>query len=530
MAYDDYLNKDAFAGGVMDAPDKQTRIAQMKAAAGAFHLLSNKEWDRLSNRMFYEQQSHQTALKQGAKDVSRGFNTPNAQMYQSMQPIPEGRVMPQELAQQAPAQRQPTVIQGRYGGAPMYAAPGGPSDGTGYGSITGTGAQGQDVNIQVGNVPKQAPAPVVSPEAVPQTPVAQAPAANAISAPSTGFNSDVLDSVMKGAYRPQKAGLFDVPLQTKAPSALDEAKAADADFRSKLMGVLGVKPTAPAPKPTAQPGAVANELLSYDAQLASAPAAAPQAQAPVTQQAPVQAAPAQPQIAPQQAITPQAAPAPQQGFAPQQIAPFVPKPYVNTAFQTQSVTETMNQQASMQRYKAENEIARKAYTANVNAQSKAFRDSVYGQLKTLEIGDKQAKAQADKAARQFAESGGQMGQVEIGGKPYVIFQPSYGKFSLRPVKSDTKESTGVARPYVTPEGQVIPGLYFDEGSGKPVPVSPDAAFMQSYMAGGGAPAPAAAAPAKGGQKLSFSTLEEAQAANLKTGTKITVGGRPATVK
>jgi hypothetical protein len=63
MAYDDYLNKDkGLRGGVMDAPDRQVRIAQAKIAAGAAHLLTAKEWSRIAERQRLEQESLPMAM------------------------------------------------------------------------------------------------------------------------------------------------------------------------------------------------------------------------------------------------------------------------------------------------------------------------------------------------------------------------------------------------------------------------------------------------------------------------------------
>jgi|694.fasta_scaffold70174_2 hypothetical protein len=61
MAYDDYLNKDAFKGGVLDAPDLTVRIAQAKIAAGAAQLLTTNDWKRLAQRQSLEQQSYKLA-------------------------------------------------------------------------------------------------------------------------------------------------------------------------------------------------------------------------------------------------------------------------------------------------------------------------------------------------------------------------------------------------------------------------------------------------------------------------------------
>ena len=77
-----YFNQDPFAGGVMDAPDATVRLAMLKLAnPNAMPPMSQEEANRLSNRMYLEQQSHNLAMKQGQMDVARGFNTPNAQTY-----------------------------------------------------------------------------------------------------------------------------------------------------------------------------------------------------------------------------------------------------------------------------------------------------------------------------------------------------------------------------------------------------------------------------------------------------------------
>lgn len=63
MAWDDYLNKDAMAAGVLSEPDAVVRRAQAKLAVNAAHLLTSKEWDRLAQRQRLEQINAADAAK-----------------------------------------------------------------------------------------------------------------------------------------------------------------------------------------------------------------------------------------------------------------------------------------------------------------------------------------------------------------------------------------------------------------------------------------------------------------------------------
>ena len=72
MAWDTLLNKDAMRGDVMDSPDMAVRVAQAKIASNAAHLLTSKEWKRLAERQYYEQQNAQMAA-QNAPMVQQGL-------------------------------------------------------------------------------------------------------------------------------------------------------------------------------------------------------------------------------------------------------------------------------------------------------------------------------------------------------------------------------------------------------------------------------------------------------------------------
>jgi len=127
-----YFNQDPFAGGVMDAPDATVRLAMLKLAnPNAMPPMSQEEAQRLSNRMYLEQQSHNLAMKQGQMDVARGFNTPNAQTYlaNTQQPSTPRQQIIAQLMQQPqatqPAPFSPRNLPGKgemveVNGVPIY--------------------------------------------------------------------------------------------------------------------------------------------------------------------------------------------------------------------------------------------------------------------------------------------------------------------------------------------------------------------------------------------------------------------------
>lgn len=110
MAYDDYLNKDAFRGGVMGAPDIAVRKAQAKIAAGAAHLLTDKEWGRIAQRQYYEQESAKLAASAPVPQRQRPRFTAE-ELLAANQP---GTVpAPQEFrVRNIPGRGESTVVQG----------------------------------------------------------------------------------------------------------------------------------------------------------------------------------------------------------------------------------------------------------------------------------------------------------------------------------------------------------------------------------------------------------------------------------
>jgi len=183
MAYDDFLNKDkGLRGGVMDAPDRQVRVAQAKIAAGAAHLLTAKEWNRIAERQRLEQESlpmamtasEQATRARAAMNVGRPRFTAE-ELLAANQP---GTVpAPDEfVVRNIPGRGESTMVRGvpivggpmRTGELPTpdegYGYVMGPSgyiSTTPYGMVRGAKPQLGDITAQ--EAPAEAPQPVVQP-------------------------------------------------------------------------------------------------------------------------------------------------------------------------------------------------------------------------------------------------------------------------------------------------------------------------------------------------------------------------------
>lgn len=183
MAYDDFLNKDkGLRGGVMDAPDRQVRVAQAKIAAGAAHLLTAKEWNRIAERQRLEQESlpmamtasEQATRARAAMNVGRPRFTAE-ELLAANQP---GTVpAPDEfVVRNIPGRGESTMVRGvpivggpmRTGELPTpdegYGYVMGPSgyiSTTPYGMVRGVKPQLGDITAQ--EAPAEAPQPVVQP-------------------------------------------------------------------------------------------------------------------------------------------------------------------------------------------------------------------------------------------------------------------------------------------------------------------------------------------------------------------------------
>jgi hypothetical protein len=256
--------------------------------------------------------------------------------------------------------------------------------------------------------------------------------------------------------------------------------------------------------------APANQVQEAEREQQQAPTAVAQPQAVTYTPVPTTQAPVQPSAA-QAAQRPQAA----QGFVPQQYNPMA-------AFQGPgSVSETLYGKEARARYEYEKKMALDTYKANVNAQSKALRDSFYAANQVLGLKEKQSKLVNDEFQRQFNANPNLKSAIvalENGDKVTAI-QTSVGHWQIQ--KTPKGEKTGQYRQATYQDGTPIPGFIVDTGSNELHALD----FMSS-MTGGGAGAGAAAAQ----QPRSFKTVQEAEAANLPKGTKITINGRSATVK
>jgi len=131
----------------MANPDLETSRAIAKYQAGALHMLTSPEWDRLFTRAHLERESNKVAMRQGQMDAARGFNTPNAQTYLAS--------VPQAPRQQAVAQ---LMDQPQQQARPEPWTPKnlpGPNDMVTYNNVPGQG----DVTLYGGRYNKNAPRP-----------------------------------------------------------------------------------------------------------------------------------------------------------------------------------------------------------------------------------------------------------------------------------------------------------------------------------------------------------------------------------
>jgi hypothetical protein len=255
MAYDDYLNKDkGLRGGVMDAPDRQVRIAQAKIAAGAAHLLTAKEWNRIAERQRLEQESLPMAMTaseqanraRAAMNVGRPRFTAEELLAASQPgtvPAPDEFVV-----RNIPGRGESTMVRGvPIVGGPMRSGelptpdegygyvmgPSGYISTTPYGMVRGAKPQLGDITAQ--EAPVEAPQPVVQPTVQQAADQLVRPAY-----PEAAGYPFGLSTFEKEAYRPsqlpvtgyQTANQFiaqgNVPMINIPPSTADAARYAAA--------------------------------------------------------------------------------------------------------------------------------------------------------------------------------------------------------------------------------------------------------------------------------------------------------------
>jgi hypothetical protein len=223
----------------------------------------------------------------------------------------------------------------------------------------------------------------------------------------------------------------------------------------------------------------ANQVQEAEREQQQAPSASvAQPQAMTYTPVPTAQAPVQPSAA-QAAQRPQAA----QGFVPQQYNPMA-------AFQGPgSVSETLYGKEARARYEHEQKMALDTYKANVNAQSKALRDSFYAANQVLGLKEKQSKIVNDELQRQFnANPNLKSATVALeNGDKVTAIQTSMGHWQIQKTPKGAK--TGQYRQATYEDGTPIPGFIVDTGSNELHALD----FMSS-MTGGGMPVPQGGAP------------------------------------
>lgn len=524
MALSDFMNKDPFAaGGVMDAPDLQVRTAMFKVAAGI--PVDNKEMRRLMIRQGLEQQSINTAQENARMQSLLGMRNVDVKSYAgsmwskpgsytAARPIaPQGGYNPEATADAILKQRfgemQPGQVQVSYGGS----------------------REGQN---QVLGVPQPSPKP--SSTAITQ-----------LAGIPVGQYQDVTMSNASGVVGPTPEALATIQTgpggsgansgQVSMPGLQpnqDYSENAFYKLPQKAKPTLEMLMGQGLPSQTQTQAAVSPSLSAY-----SAPQVSPDIQqinainqsysVPSYKTALEVMTPRQQEMAQQE----------QHFIANQQRmkAAEDSKQRIATATSMIAMGQDPSQlglsqsefaQASMKGQQAKE----KADQARLKSAGTAARDAMYVELQKLNIEGKKAQAVVNEAQQKFAETGGAFAETKIGGKDFVVYQPRYGQYALKELKKDKENPSLEFVQGHDASGNPVP-FFINTGDGKVHAVPPDALLMMQAMGGvGQGAAPAGAAPkAQGaGGKPSFATLEEAQAAKLKPGTKITIGGRPATVQ
>lgn len=367
-------------------------------------------------------------------------------------------------------------------------------------------------------------------------PIAEA-SGKVLSAGSRGIRS-VIEGILSGDYSNKKVMFEDAAQQVFGGDTVEQhrEKLRKQDFidRQSYNPNTGGATSGVASAPAG--GYTANDLVKLQANLPPylrvpggvAPGQPTQAEQPDRgegQQAPEAAAvtpvaPSKPVTQQQaaQAAQMQRAPAQQQAFTPQQYNPMA-------AFQGPgSVSETLYGKQARAQAEHQQKMQLDTYKANVNAQSKALRDSFYAANQVMGLNERQSKLVDAELKRQFNANPNLKSTtvaLENGDKVTAV-QTSQGHWQVQ--KTPKGQKTGLYRPATYEDGTPIPGFIVDTGSNEI-----HALDFMAQMAGGATGGTTGGA-AGGAKPLSFKTVEEAQAANLKPGTKIIVNGRPATVK
>ena len=225
MPYNE-LNKDPFAGAVLNKPDPQTFKALALFEAGQYHLLKDNDWSRIAERAHAERESHAIAMKAGERDVRYGAaNSPNAQTYLASRPqVPRQQAIDQLMQQpqvMQPAPFSPRNIPGKgemteVQGVPVYG--GGmdantPRPAEGYGYVGGINPKTGEP-VYVSTTPEglyTGTTPITGPSEIPGQPAGIAPVGQAS---LVGSKRSTFEELVQGKpsfyLAPSRAGLESV--------------------------------------------------------------------------------------------------------------------------------------------------------------------------------------------------------------------------------------------------------------------------------------------------------------------------------
>jgi len=427
MAYDDYLNRDMFKGGVMDAPDQTVRIAQAKIAAGAAHLLTSKEWQRIAQRQSLEQQSYKLAStptlseQTTAQRMAMNRGLPRFTAQELMEANRPGAIPAQSVIRNIPGRGESTTV----GGVDVMGGPSTqtplpvPEEGYGYaggpGSYTSTTPYGME----------RGPEPVLG-DTLATAPEQTALVAPVASAPAPRTLEQLLPSLASvPKTRPSFANVLGLSAYTGLTAALSPSTFLNAPQKMSpetvASNLLGTKPPAPVQQPEPSGGMTVSAVI-------------PEGTTGMTE--------LEPQGMGQEMVAPAMA-APQYAQTPVYTPPQLQlKPFNARQMMSQpSVSETLGMGAAVKQYQAETKAQIDAYKANVAAQRNAIRDSLDAQLK----GQQLRKGELDIASRQienqFASGGPQYGTFNIGDKTFGFIRTGPGsiqKIDLKPNQSSAE--------------------------------------------------------------------------------------------
>ena len=448
----------------MDAPDITVRKAQAKIAAGAAHLLTDKEWGRIAQRQYYEQESAKLAASAPVAQRQRPRFTAE-ELLAANQP---GTVpAPQELrVRNIPGYGESTTVQGtEIVGGGMTRSPL-PVPEEGYGYVGGPGNYISTTPYGMVRGPEPVLGDTLATEAPTQPPVnlpafAQQPTAGSqfeqqLAKPpvsmATGMKSieQLLPSLSGTPQRANETvadlmrGAFYGAAVAARPSMLASIAAPSKQSVSPMTtDVLGISQA----KPKMTADMVASQLLgSSVSKPQAAPVQAPETQPPLGGMTVSAVIPEG--VTGQTELAPQAVEQPMVEQFAQAAAPQLPvyrppqlkiEPFnVGQIMSQPSVSETLGMTPALRAYQAQTQAQIAAYKANVQAQRNAVNDSINAQVKALNLRKGEADLLKTQLANQFVTGGPSTGVTRVGNKNVGFFQDSPNSFKL--VELDPKKS------------------------------------------------------------------------------------------